>query len=383
MKITALIKALLYETLTTAFTIPRMPVDGPCTAQYDLSTTGEYPTFVELDSPKLSCINDRSFDWWGWDVISSQNYNVCLTIGTLAQLPVKVPGMYGEETSRESMTVLTNFIWITTAEGHHQHFYASGTGATIDRTERGLIGEWAGSGFSWEIDDVLDIHTVRVDSKELDIRGELRIESSTPPNLPCLSPFNRNFSTKVNPDFAWVSPIPYGRATVNMFIQGERLWYQGFGYHDRMWAESKIPTFTRSWNTGRARLGAYTVVWAKYITPEGHESSHAYIARNGQVLTSGCGPGILTVKNIATGETLEGMEVTIPIPDGEFRLTARTRAILVSVGKTTRTTGSFVAEVYGERVEGVGIFEEYVPVDEGTGEVRGTPGGNARYHDEL
>ncbi|MFV0318702.1 MAG: lipocalin-like domain-containing protein [Microthrixaceae bacterium] len=66
--------------------------------------------------------------------------------------------------------------------------------------------------------------------------------------------------------FGWVVPVPYGKVSGTITVDGETREVTGSGYHDHNWGNKVMDAGLDHWFWGRAHIGDYTVVYVKMTT---------------------------------------------------------------------------------------------------------------------
>jgi hypothetical protein len=161
----------------------------------------------------------------------------------------------------------------------------------------------------------------------------------------------------------------------------------------------------QSWYWGHGRLGAYSIVWFSYLAlndPTNTTYVSSYVAKEGDILVSGCKSDLLTVRPIGSSKTTggrypprlgdipEGFHLVFDLGEaiGHLRANVSMRTVVAGDGEQyMRWTGDMVGEVIKSESEqpeeiwaagprndasngdglpllsGVAVFEQFVLVE--------------------
>jgi hypothetical protein len=152
--------------------IPSEPVNATSTAQFISSDTG-------LDAPKVSPINGSVFDWWYFDVVStdpSDLSSVVVTFFTSTQpaFPLLDP----------ADTVIVARIWVTFPNGTRWSAVSNGDGAMVTAEGDTSSGDWLGTGYSWT---VLPASGYMINIDAPDVTGTITFPPVRVPNMSNIS----------------------------------------------------------------------------------------------------------------------------------------------------------------------------------------------------
>ena len=71
--------------------------------------------------------------------------------------------------------------------------------------------------------------------------------------------------------FAWVVPVPRGKATGYFEINGYDYQFDGHGYHDHNWGNYRLPSLLHHWYWSRTQFGNYTVLASEIVTEKQYD----------------------------------------------------------------------------------------------------------------
>jgi hypothetical protein len=151
-------------------TIPSEAVAAPITATFTSSYFG-------LDGPKLSAINESSFDWWYFDAVST-DLTTSLVITFYAALPSAFPFLVLPD-------VTTVGIYAAYPNGSISVNYLSADEAIIVTAGQGSSGIYNGTGASWLGAADNSWYTVNINSPSNGIVGTFNLVSKAPAHYPC------------------------------------------------------------------------------------------------------------------------------------------------------------------------------------------------------
>ncbi|RAK96675.1 uncharacterized protein BO80DRAFT_416167 [Aspergillus ibericus CBS 121593] len=341
---------LLIAALTTGQYITTID-PTPVTYPVDVNFTGDSSDLSDLTAPKLEAINQTVFEWWYFDAISSSNPNVSVVLTffttTATAFPLVPPN---------SSSVLLTYVWATLPDGT----------TVVDKAvpnDAAVLGEQNQTSGIWESTGGWIGRTTGYDAwmgwEGSRVSGRIQLDTSSAPLSPCSTPTQFDLSLALGPDLGWVSLVPGSRAVVDLLVDGHPLQFTGVGYHDKNWGSRPFQSLVASWSWGHAHVGPYSLVWMQYTRPGSNSSvpiASAYVAKDGQVMQSGCEAGIVAIQQRRTA-TSYGVEVVMP----GVRLRVQGTAQVAGDGQHYfRWNGGVSGEIFGERVEGgVAVFEAF------------------------
>lgn len=135
-------------------------------------------TYFGLDGPKLSAINDTSFDWWYFDAVST-DLTSSLVVVFYAALPDSFPFL------PPSTDVTTVGVYAQFPNGTVTSTYLAASEAIVTTLGQGSSGYFAGTGASWlgALDD--SWYNVQIVSPSTGVYGNFNLLSTAPAHYPC------------------------------------------------------------------------------------------------------------------------------------------------------------------------------------------------------
>lgn len=167
---------------------------------------------------------------------------------------------------------------------------------------------------------------------------------------------------------------------VDLVVDGEKLQFMGFGYHDKVcppsclsytmsdrgknWGNRPFQYTVKSWSWGHVHIGQYALVWLQYTPRVGGDDNNnnttpivsAYLARDGKVVQSGCRNSLISIWERMTANSY-GVDVGM---DGvELRIEGTVE--VAGDGKNYfRWNGVVHGTVEGQKLDGgVAVFEGF------------------------
>ncbi|KAJ7142929.1 hypothetical protein C8R44DRAFT_568841, partial [Mycena epipterygia] len=319
------------------YDIPAAVSNGSSTAQFISAATG-------LDAPKIHPVNSSAFDWWYFDVVSTDPSSLASVVvvfytTTATAFPFFVP--------------LDSVTWaeidVSFPNGTVFRAAATADGATVTVDENVSSGNWNGSGFSWTHTG-LSQYTIVVDVPDMGIKGTIKFHSVAPAHYPC-GPVAAGQNMEVGPGIGWANAIPDAASTVELTVGGTKLAFTGIGYHDKNWSNQVFTANVASWYWGHGRLGPYSIVWFDFLALDGTEYVSAYAAKYGHIIAASCASNSVRVR--PTGEnatyppvlstgTPSGYHITLEVAhDGILEMDVSVTGILVDdvLSEYTRSVG--------------------------------------------
>ncbi|KAJ7268398.1 hypothetical protein C8J57DRAFT_1325054 [Mycena rebaudengoi] len=326
---------------TQTYNIPGEVQNATSQAQFTVSAAGP-------DAPKIHPVNASVFDWWYFDVVSTDPTSLASVVVVLytttpeafpyggppgpvvAQISGSFPNgtLYSAITEGESATVTT---------GHD----ASSTGV------------WNKTGFSWSSPRPSEF-SITIDAPQIGVKGTIQFKSTAPGHYPC-GPIAVGQDMQVAPHIGWANSLPDSVATVRLTVGGTKLSFSGAGYHDKNWSDQLFAANVDSWYWGHGRVGPYSVVWFDFLGPDGLEYVSAYAAKAGKIVIASCDAGSIRVRPVGrntaypptiSSERPDGYHITLDLPgDGVLEMD-------VAVSADTREGTKSLAA-------GVALFEQF------------------------
>ncbi|KAL4866669.1 hypothetical protein BDV12DRAFT_210304 [Aspergillus spectabilis] len=366
-----------------ALTLPPTIPPGSTTADFLTPSLDQ----SDLDSPKLSHVNASTFDLWHFDAVAIENPNASVAITFSNAGPVGFPlrldtpnlappgGGNGTGNEREGSHALWAHIGITFPNGsvftHIQpvsHARVSGSGDSSIALWSGA-GGWMGSEEGYEVEiEVGGRAEEPWDGVGTRINGHISIERITSSHSVCST--GQNFSQALGlgnekNGVGWVGVLPDGIAAVDVTVNGERVVFDGYGGHDKLWSSRPFTSSTKSLTRGRAHLGLYSLFWLSYTPSSSTSGSNqqgeivsALLARDGEMVSAGCEPGTVTIipgREQTEGGLVSGFQVSIP----GAQVSVATDVAVAHGNGHKRWNGRARGVVEGRDEEGVAVFERF------------------------
>ncbi|KAJ7076688.1 hypothetical protein B0H15DRAFT_941228 [Mycena belliarum] len=264
------------------FHIPSAPQNGSSKAQFTSTATG-------LGAPKVHPINASSFDWWYFDVVSSDAdvfSSVVVTFFTSSQpaFPLLSP----------SDSIVVARIWVSFANGTLWEATSDGDSATVIADGDASTGTWHGTGFSWAGSPASG-YLITIDAPDAGVTGTISFRSVAPGHYPC-GPIEAGQTLEVGPHIGWANAVPDATAVVDLLIGGNPFAFVGTGYHDKNWSDQIFTTHVASWYWGHGRVGPYSIVWFDFLDRTGTEFVSAYASKDNKIIAATCAPGSIEVR---------------------------------------------------------------------------------------
>ncbi|KAJ7255135.1 hypothetical protein B0H12DRAFT_1114271 [Mycena haematopus] len=263
--------------------IPSAVQNGTSQAQFTSGATG-------LDAPKVHPINASAFDWWYFDVVSTDPASLSSVVVTFftspeSAFPLLHPSDY----------ITTAYIWVSFPNGTLWSAVSDADeGASVVAEGDSSQGTWHGAGFSWTGTPALG-YMILVDAPAIGVTGSITFQPTAPAHYPC-GPVAPGQTLEVGPNVGWANAIPDAASTVNLTIGGIPLAFSGSGYHDKNWSNEPFTSLVASWYWGHGRVGDYSLVWFDFLDRTGTEAVSAYVAKDNQILAASCVLGSITVR---------------------------------------------------------------------------------------
>ncbi|KAK7008218.1 hypothetical protein R3P38DRAFT_3024000 [Favolaschia claudopus] len=213
-------------------------------------------TSTPLDAPKVHPINASAFDWWYFDVVSSDPSSLA--------------------------SVIVTFFTSSQAAFPAGAFASS---ATVTIEGDNSSGAWHGTGFKW----------TRIDAPSVGVKGSIVMRSTAPAHLPCGAVVEGE-TLQVGPHIGWANGVPDAASIVNLEINGTAFTFEGSGYHDKNWSDQPFTTHVASWYWGHGRLGPFSLVWYDILDVNGIEHVSAYLAKDNHIVTASCASQSISVR---------------------------------------------------------------------------------------
>ncbi|KAF7334719.1 hypothetical protein MVEN_02302600 [Mycena venus] len=322
------------------YDIPAAVSNRTTTALFTSSSSG-------LDAPKINPVNNSAFDWWYFDVVSTDPNSV-------ASVVVQISGSF--------------------PNGTPFNMFVNGDGATVTADDNVSSGDWHGTGFKW-IHTGNATYTIQVDAPDIGVKGTISFHSIAPAHYPC-GPMVVGQNMEVGPRIGWANAIPDAASTVELTVNGTELAFTGAGYHDKNWSDQIFTTNITSWYWGHGRLGPYSIVWFDFLALDGTEYVSAYAAKYGTIIAASCESNSIRVRPTGQNATYpphlstpppSGYHVTLDLEnEGTLEVDVTVTEIVMDISEYTRSVGNMsgvVVPVGGQNertvMGGKALFEQF------------------------
>jgi hypothetical protein len=162
------ISYLVLSITAKTWTYPAWPVLGPVNT--------EFISHQAVDAPKHSAINSSVWDWWYFDIVSSDLHEAIVITFDLGTATGIIGGGFG------TVPYVAAFpSWSDGFNGFNS-YPASEAIITTD-LQQSSSGFWKGAGLSWNAPSGTSFYELEWDSP--DIKGTLKFVSRAPPHYPC------------------------------------------------------------------------------------------------------------------------------------------------------------------------------------------------------
>ncbi|GLI77208.1 hypothetical protein PoHVEF18_005494 [Penicillium ochrochloron] len=232
-----------------------------------------------LDGPKLNPMNKTAGEQWEFDGIDETG-KAGLVIGFYRDPNYAI---LGTGNFRVSLDLLAN--GTIYSQDHHV------THSIVEECESGVTGTWFTSDevrYTFEVTN--DYKHAWITVRTPKITGTFEIHSSAPARYPDGSVYpNEHARTAAAPFFYWVQPIPTGRISVDLIVEGTRVHWKGLGGHERLWCAFSWFTLLEGMNVVRSELGPYQLTYLgfkSHILTPGVTYPSAFLSLNGEKIFS-------------------------------------------------------------------------------------------------
>ncbi len=188
-----------------------------------------FTSATHLDAPQLSGVNATSFEWWYFDVVST-DLTRSLVIVFYTALPSAFPFL------PTSSTVTTVGIYATYPNGTVTGSYLDATEAVITTEGQGASGDFVGSGAKFQGTPNLSSYSISINAASRGIVGTFNLKSRAPAHYPCggLPSSGLLQTSEIGPHIGWSNAIPDATGAADITIFGSRLQFSGVAYHDKV-----------------------------------------------------------------------------------------------------------------------------------------------------
>ncbi|KAL4963946.1 uncharacterized protein BDV14DRAFT_209643 [Aspergillus stella-maris] len=374
--------------------LPPLLTPGPIQADYRTPSL----TQSDLDSPKLPRANTSTFDWWSFDAISLENPNAAVSV-TFSNAgpdgyPLDLPDVSyvfpnGTGTGQNAMEgergALYAHVAVTFPDGRSVRHIQPVESARMHGSGDSSVAIWHGAGGWMGSEEGYEVELVVNNTSAAPGNGTgSGSEGITNPHTLCSTPTNFSEALALGDrGLGWVGVLPDAMARVDVTVNGERLMFDGYGFHDKIWSTSPFTSSTGTLHRGRAHLGLYSLVWVSY-TPSSPSSSPTpnpidgqdrqtitshFLARDGEVISSGCAPDSVSIvpgTEQTEGGLVSGFRLSMP---GVEVSVAGDNEVLDGPGGSqagngngrghSRWHGRARGMIEGNDEEGVAVFERF------------------------
>ncbi|KAJ7660277.1 hypothetical protein DFH06DRAFT_1194162 [Mycena polygramma] len=323
--------------------------DIPAAVSNSSSSTALFTSAANgLDEPKIHPVNTSAFDWWYFDVVSTDPKSLASVVvifytSSTTAFPFLPPS--------DSTTLAQ--IFVSFPNGTLFNATANAESATVRTDENFSSGEWRGTGLKWAHTGEKR-YTVTVDAPDLGMKGWISFRSIAPAHYPC-GPLAAGQTMEVGPGIGWANAVPDAVSTVALTINGDKLAFTGAGYHDKNWSNQVFTSNVASWYWGHGRLGTYSIVWFDYLGLDGEEHVSAYAAKDGRIITASCESRSIRVRPtgqnsgfppVASTGNPSGYNVTVDLAEvGTLEVAVSVMDNVVDTSVYTRAVGSISGAV--------------------------------------
>ncbi|KAJ6457615.1 hypothetical protein C8R45DRAFT_844134 [Mycena sanguinolenta] len=267
--------------LNTYFISPAVQ-NGTSQAQFTSTAAG-------LDAPKVQPINASAFDWWYFDVVSTDPTSLASVVVTFFTSPQSAFPLL-----HPSNSITSAYIWVSFPNGTLWSAVADGDGATVEVEGDGSRGTWHATGFSWTRTPASG-YLIVIDAPDIGVTGTISFQPTAPAHYPC-GPVAAGRTLEIAPNIGWANAVPDAASVVNLTISGTHIAFGGSGYHDKNWSNQMFTSLVASWYWGHGRIGEYSIVWFDALDRTGTEAVSAYVAKDNKILAASCTLGRITVR---------------------------------------------------------------------------------------
>ncbi|KAJ1547796.1 hypothetical protein HK405_004902 [Cladochytrium tenue] len=328
-----------------------------------------------IDGPKLlPRPNSTTFDWWYFDVVSSDpNSNASMTV-IFFESTSKAFTAIADSADGFSSVVLAGVFDNGTVFNSGATASAGSDGAVlITSSASGISGDWTSTGFEFSSSGGFDEYTVRIDNSEIGVYGEMTLTSVAEPHYPC-GPIESEATEYICPHVGWANAVPDSNAHVSFVVGNSNLEFTGYGYHDKNWGDQPFTESVQSWYWGHGRLGPFSLVWFDAISTDGVENYSAFVydsKSSDPVIAASCEARAVVVRPFGNNSeypptpasgTPDGYTISFDLGSrGVLNVTATVSFVIVDSPVYARYSGPLTGGVVGdpEIYDGTGLWEQF------------------------
>lgn len=220
--------------------LPDHVTDGASIVQLTSQTSG-------FDAPKVLSLNSTTFDWWYFDVVSTDlDYSLVLVFFNSAPT-----GLWDGVPDLPS--TLYGTVGITLPDGSALNSAVLGSQLTVITTDNGSSGSLNGTGWGWTSKPDMSQYEVIIDDPAAGIQGTVILNSVRdqhsaespslsdgiiqrgPGHFPCAPVTAGPGQTlDLGNGFGWANAVPGSTAEVAFNFNGTKVAFTGSGYHDKV-----------------------------------------------------------------------------------------------------------------------------------------------------
>ena len=203
---------------STVQVIPQAAINGSVTTEFISNN-------APVDAPKQSGFNSSTWDWWYFDVVSSdasQAFVILFNLGVGTALE-------GVSPSVVPWCSITGTL--SNGTGYAYNTFATNGAVVTTTSDQASQGNWLGAGVSWVgSSDMQEYHLI-LDTPE--VTGTVTFNSTAPAHYPC-GPIAPCSNLEIGPNIGWANAVPDAISTVDLLVSGSNVTYTGVGYHDKV-----------------------------------------------------------------------------------------------------------------------------------------------------
>ncbi|KAJ7639740.1 hypothetical protein DFH06DRAFT_1283962 [Mycena polygramma] len=348
-------------TASEIYHIPSTLSDAPSNVQFTSDSRG-------VDAPKVHPINGSAFDWWYFDVVSTDpGSSASAVVVFYTASSTSIPG------AAPSNMTLPVQIWLTFPNGTQVFAETQADAATVTTDGDFSSGDWHESGFAWRYAPNSG-YEILIDAPDSQIKGSINFQPRAPAHYPC-GPARRGENIEVGPQLGWANAVPDAASTVDLIVNETKLSFKGAGYHDKNWSNQPLVTNLASWYWGHGRIGPYSFVWFDFLALNGTEYVSAYASKDDSILVASCQPDSIRVRPTGQNSTYPPLSSTGPPSgyhisldlgrEGSLELNVTVAAQIAAIPpiytrSTGRVTGVLTTGAHTvEEMTGVALFEQF------------------------